>query len=102
MAEEQRPRNEQRDLPQRGPLKLPDYYFYGVGGIPVRFLPTEDGGMDVERLDVDTGEFVRDLSLMPEILFNPGTSTPIERVGAAAFQERVEELRTQLKRRESI
>jgi hypothetical protein len=84
-------KREGRDLPQGGPLKLPDYYLYA--GVPVRFLETPGGGTAVERLDAATGDFVADLSLMQEILFNPGTSTPIERVSEAAFGELVRELR---------
>lgn len=48
------------------PLPVPSYWRYH--GRPVRIVRTEDGGMTVERLDPETGEWERRLGILSAIL----------------------------------
>ena len=82
-----------RDLPRAERIQAPDFYLYGTGKIPVRFLATADGGMNVQWLNPRTRRFARANWLISEIFFKPFTSTEIERVSEEVFDKRVAELR---------
>jgi hypothetical protein len=46
-------------------FKLPLYYIFGAR--PVKFIPTEDGGMDILAFNWNTGEFERDMSYLSKL-----------------------------------
>lgn len=45
---------------------LPRYYI--VNDRPVRFIPTGDGGMDIEALNIRTGEFERAMEYLTKVM----------------------------------
>ena len=80
-------RGEPPAAPKTPPKVEPGFWFWG--SVPVRILETPDGGLDAERLDRKTGKWVRDVRMISEVYFNPGGSTPAEKVGEKKFYSRV-------------
>ena len=75
---------------QKPPLPvLPRYYL--VNDRPVRFIPTPEGGMDVEALNMHTGVFERDLSYLTKVM---DPFADVDSVTEAEFEERVAEVRS--------
>jgi hypothetical protein len=46
-------------------FKLPLFYIFGAR--PVKFVRTEEGGMDILAFNWDSGEFERDLSYLSKL-----------------------------------
>jgi hypothetical protein len=67
--------------------------FYTVNDRPVKFVPTEGGGLDVQVLDMRTGEFVRDMSYLSKV-FEPGKD--VDQLSEAEFNARVDAIRREI------
>lgn len=75
-------------------MDLPAYFI--VGDRPVRFLPTPEGGLDIEALNWQTGAFERDMSYLTRCL-GPSPSEEADQVDEATFWRQVEAMRTRMK-----
>ncbi len=64
--------------------------FCAINGLPVKFVATAEGGMDVLAWDFQTKEFARHLEYI-DYLFNPGGD--IEELTEAEFNALVETMR---------
>jgi hypothetical protein len=62
-----------------------------VGRRPVKAVPTDEGGMDIQAYNWDTGEFERDMSYLMSITFGDA-----DHVSEAEFLSCVEALRREL------
>ncbi len=65
-------------------MELPSFYL--VNGRPVKLVATEDGGMDVQALNLKTGEFERELSYLSRVILSDSDT---DQVDQATFEERV-------------
>jgi len=70
----------------------PSRYFI-VGARPVRLVPTDDGGLDVQVIDWATGAFVRDMSYLSRVYIGDGE---VDEVSAADFDRAVAAIRARL------
>jgi len=70
---------------------LPRYCI--VGERPVKAIETEDGGMDVQGYDWKTGDFVRAMNHLTDVMMPDGE---VEVVTEAVFEAHVQRLRAQL------
>lgn len=70
--------------------RLPVYAI--VGSRPVKAVETPDGGVDVLAYDWETGEFVRNLDYLEDLLL--GRRPEVEYVDKEEFERYVNELRT--------
>lgn len=70
--------------------------FYIVGARPVRLVPTDDGGLDVEALDWQTGEFVRAMNYLSRVLIGDGE---VDEVIPEQFDREVAEIRARIAER---
>jgi hypothetical protein len=68
--------------------------FYAVNDRPVKLVPTDDGGLDVQVLNMRTGQFERDMSYLSRCLGGEGD---VDTFGSEAeFDEYVTEVRAGL------
>jgi len=70
----------------------PSRYFI-VGARPVRLVPTDNGGLDVQVIDWATGAFVRDMSYLSRVYFG---DAEVDEVSAADFDGAVAAIRARL------
>lgn len=61
-------------------MDLPRYFI--VGDRPVQFVPTAEGGMDVQAYDWPTGDFVREMGYLSRCL---GPDVEVDEVDEATF-----------------
>ena len=72
-------------------MKLPMYLIFGAR--PVKFVATDDGGLDIRAFDWETGDFVRALEYGPRFFkFEP----EMDEVTEDEFNRRVAALRRDL------
>ena len=57
-------------------MELPRYFF--VGELPVKFVATPDGGIDVLALDWKTGNFVREMRYLSRCMQGGGEIDEVE------------------------
>lgn len=65
------------------------YGFYIFGDRPVKFVKTEDGGMDILAYEWESGTFIRDLDYLDRIWYG----NDVEEVSEEEFNEYVEKLK---------
>lgn len=76
------------------PTLRPRAEFYAVNDRPVKFVPTPNGGLDVQALNMLTGEFERDMSFLSRCLLPAGD---VDKFGdEASFNLFVEETRRKI------
>lgn len=76
-------------------MELPIYAI--VGDRPVKAISTPEGGMDVLSFNWETGEFERDIKYTTTLV-SP-MDEDVEFVDEETFNQKVEELRTSLKKK---
>lgn len=64
--------------------------FYAVNDRPVRFVPTADGGMDIQALNMRTGEFERAMQYLTKVV---DPFADVDELDEAEFEQRVAEIR---------
>jgi hypothetical protein len=65
-------------------MELPQYFICGAR--PVKFVPTDDGGMEILAFDWKTGDFVPDASYLTRCTFPDGE---VDVVTEAEFEREV-------------
>lgn len=68
--------------------------YYTVNDRPVRFVHLPDGGMDVQVLNMRSGEFERDMGYLSRCVGGEGD---VDELDEADFQARVEAIRRRLR-----
>lgn len=67
--------------------------FYTVNDRPVLFVPTDAGGMDVQALDMRTGQFARDMKYLSQVL---DPFKDVEELSEDEFNRRVDAIRREI------
>lgn len=70
--------------------KLPEVEYYTVNDLPIKMVPTTDGGRRVLVMNLDTGEFEPDMSYLSRC-YNP--EQDVDRLSEAMFDRYVTQLR---------
>ena len=74
-------------------MSTPSSRYFIVGARPVRLVPTEEGGLDVQVIDWATGAFVRDMSYLSRV---HSGNVEVDEVTAADFTRAVAAIRAKL------
>jgi hypothetical protein len=74
-------------------LSPPATEFFTVNDRPVKLVPTSEGGLDVQALDMRTGEFERDMGYLTRCIAGEGE---VDRLTEAEFDLRVRDIRARL------
>ena len=75
-------------------MELPRYCI--VGDRPVKAVATDDGGMDILAFDWKTGEFVREMDYLSQVVMSQGGEVDV--VTKEEFDKKVATLRAKLKK----
>lgn len=70
--------------------KLPEVEYYTVNDLPIKMVPTTDGGRRVLVMNLDTGDFESDMSYLSRC-YNP--EQDVDRLSEAMFDRYVTKLR---------
>ena len=72
-------------------MKLPSYF--SVNRRPVKLVETEDGGMDVQALNYETGDFERQMKYLTRVTLS---DTDTDELSKEEFDALVEEHRAEI------
>lgn len=76
------------------PAPAPQPEFYAVNDRPVKLVPTDDGGLDVQALNMRTGVFERDMGYLTRCITGEGDVDKY--ANPAEFEARVAAIRKQI------